>query len=436
MAHIRPFAALRYSRQRDFNLSDLIAPPFDVLDAASKAALQAKHPNNIVTVDLPHLPAKTVGPDSAYGAAAQTLRAWRTAGILQRDRRPAFYPYSQSFTHAGRVVHRRGFFALVRLSPFGEGQVIPHERTYKEAIVDRLKLMRATETQLSPIFGLFSDPRRQATSALFNPLGRPEVTALLDGVQNDLWTVTDTEVENQVIDQLAGQPIYIADGHHRYTTALEYRDLAVAANGGKPLPPSHPANYCMFVLVALQDDGLIILPTHRLIGGLQSFNIDTVQRKAAGKADVRPAPASVDQMRDYIEDVLPKQPPHTIGLFDSASKKLYELRVKDPDILRELEPDHSGPWRRLDVAVAQRYWIDEVLQPLFAGGKEVTKGYVADPAAVATQTDGKTFQIALLLQPTPLHALEELGKTGEVMPQKSTYFAPKLATGLIMNPLE
>ena len=243
MVNIRPFAAIHYARQADLDLSKVIAPPYDVLDERGKAALVAKHPNNIVTIDLPHLPPKTVGPDPVYEKANITLEAWLDSGVLIQDPRPALYPYMQSYEHNGKIFHRRGFFALVRLAPFGQGHVIPHEKTYANPIEDRLKLMRATRVQLSPIFGLYSDPRNRVTSLLFERLGRPEMSATLDEVKNDLWSVPEAEIENQVIDEMGGKNIYIADGHHRYTTALQYQEEMRQKNGGK-LPGSHPANWC------------------------------------------------------------------------------------------------------------------------------------------------------------------------------------------------
>jgi uncharacterized protein (DUF1015 family) len=384
-------------------------------------------------VDLPHLPAKTAGPDEAYERANIYLQTWLRTAIVQKDLRPALYPYTQSFEHSGRTFHRRGFIALVRLSPFGEGQVVPHEKTYKGPIEDRLKLMRATGVQLSPIFGLYGDPRNQVTGLLYRNLGKPELSGTLDGVKHDLWSITDAEVENQAIDLMKQRPVYIADGHHRYTTALQYQAEAAQRLGGK-LPPAHPANFCMFVLVGLQDDGLLILPTHRLIGGLKDFTIEAFKKRVEGVVDVHGLTATPDKMSEVV-DLLSHDPPNMFVLYDGATKRLYHLRVKNPDVLKPLEPNQSDAWRRLDVAILQRYFFDEVLQPHFASG-ELVKGYTPNPAEVAKQVDGKNFQIALLLRPTPLHALEELGKTGEVMPQKSTYFYPKLATGMVLYPLQ
>jgi len=434
VAQIRPFAGYRYSRNKGYDFSSLIAPPYDVLDEAAKAALLARHPNNINVVDLPHMPAKTVGPDATYAQAADTLRQWITGGIIERDARPALYPYTQTYSHGQRNFHRRGVIALVKLSPFGQGHVVPHEKTYPDAIADRLKLTRATGMQLSPIFGLFSDPRSEVTNRLYHNLGKPEISARLDGVQNDLWSVTDSGTVNSVADLLGARPVYIADGHHRYTMALQYQKDAIAANGGS-LPPNHPANYCMFVLVAMQDDGLLILPTHRLIGNINGFDIEAFRNVLAGVADVTDANITPDQLAHYIDATLPKTPAHSFGLYDAKTGKTWQITIKHPDVLAHLEPTQSPAWRGLDVAVLQRYLLDEVIGPKFAAGQP-TKGYTADSTAVAGLTNGSKYQIALLLKSTPLPALEALGKTNEVMPQKSTYFFPKLATGMVMYGLQ
>lgn len=435
MANIRPFAALRYARRPDLRFSDVIAPPYDVLDERGKRALQARHPNNIVTIDFPFTVPKTAGPDDVYEQSAITFNAWLKAGVFKRDERRALYPYTQTFEHHGRKMHRRGFIALVRLSPFGQGQVVPHEQTYKGPIEDRLKLMRASGLQLSPIFGLYSDSRHEVANLLYHNAGKPELSGTLDGVQNDLWRVTDAEVENQVIDAVGRKPIYIADGHHRYTTALQYQLEQVQANGG-PLPPAHPANWCMFVLVGLQDDGLLILPTHRLVGGLESFDMEMFRAVVSGTFEVTDTPLPPDKVADFADVTLPLQPLHTFGLYDGRTKKLYQLTLKDPDVLRPLVPDHSDAWRRLDVAILQRYLLDEVLRPRFAAaGKELSRGYAAYGREIVPQVDGGKYQLALLLKSTPLGALEQLAKHGEVMPQKSTFFYPKVATGVAINPL-
>ncbi len=427
MAQIRPFSGIRYSKKIG-DLSNLIAPPYDVLNDAQKAALIAKHPNNIVSVDLPFLPPKSVGPDEVYLGANNTLQAWLKAGVLEKDRRPALYPYAQTFQWGTRSFHRRGFYALVRLSPFGQGDVVPHEKTYPGAIEDRLKLMRYTSMQLSPVFGLFSDPRGEVNALLYKNALKPEQAGTLDGIQHDLWSVIDAEIETQVIDLMKKRPVYIADGHHRYTTALQYQKETAEANGGK-LPPAHPANFCMFVLVPLQDDGLQILPTHRLIGNLSNFEMTIFIHAVQEFFDVTESNLKPEDFESAATAN------HTFGLYDGATKKLWLLKLKNDEVLKELEPGQSDSWRRLDVAILQRYLLDVVIQPEFAQG-EVTKGYTASAGDIAPHVDGKKYQIAIMLKPTPLHALEDLARHNEVMPQKSTFFYPKLATGMVMHALK
>jgi uncharacterized protein (DUF1015 family) len=432
VAQIRPFAGVRFSRKRGADISKLIAPPYDVLTEEDRARLQAADSHNIVNVDLPHIPPKTAGPDEVYDKANIALQMWLKLGVLERDGRPALYPYTQSYDHGGRTFHRRGFITLVRLSPFGEGQVIPHEKTYAGPIGDRLKLMRATGMQMSPIFGLFNDQRNEIAGMLYNNQGRPELSGTLDGVKNDLWSVIDAEVENDIIDWMKHKPVYIADGHHRYTTALQYQQEVAAQHGGK-LPPAHPANFCMFVLVGMQDDGLLIMPTHRLIGGLADFDIAAFRSTVRNAFDVIESPIPAEHLAEAAA-ALEREPAHTFAIYVGREKKIYNLRLKNPDVLRPFEAKQSDAWRNLDVAILQRYLLDEIIQPHFAT-KELVKGYTADASTIARQVDGSTYQIALLLRSTPLHALEELAKHGEVMPQKSTYFYPKLATGMVMYPL-
>ncbi|MFN4243328.1 MAG: DUF1015 domain-containing protein [Tepidisphaerales bacterium] len=437
MAMLRPFQAYRYSRSLGFDYSNLIAPPYDVLDEASKARLLELNEYNVVGVDLPHLPPKSVGPDETYRQAAETLQRWIADGVLERDHRAAFYPVEQTYVSHNRTYHRRGFFCLVRLHPFGTGEVIPHERTYAAPIEDRLKLMRATGMSLSPIFGLYHDPKNEVSSALFAGVGRPEISATLDGVKNDLWNVFDAGVEARVIDLMKGRPIYIADGHHRYTTALQYHaevDREAGGSGRSPqetvLPASHPANYALFCLVSMQDAGLQVLATHRMIGGLDGFDIQRFTKAVEPHFVVKEALRMAGDEQSLLHI-----PQHGFGLYDGAAKKMYALLPKGTDPLKETHAEQSVTWRRLDVAVAQHYLIEQVLQPLFAGGREVVRGYTHEVSAAVHGTDGGRYQVALLLRATPLSALVELGKTGEVMPQKSTFFYPKLPTGLVMASL-
>ncbi len=436
MATIKAFRAVRYGAKQGGDLSAVVAPPYDVLDEAGKKKLLGRSPVNIVDIDLPFLPAKQVGPDPVYVAAAATLSKWLADGTLVRDEQPAIYAYTQVFTHRGREYRRRGFFATVNLEPFhtpaAPTQVVPHEKTYASAIEDRLKLTRATGVQLSPIFGLFPDAQGTVNDAVYRGLGDPPIRATLDGVESQLWPVTDPEVQRQVIEAMRDKKVYIADGHHRYTTALAYQQEQREKAGGT-LPADHPANWCLFVLLSMHDPGCVILPTHRIVGGLTSFDLTTLRERLAGVFEVVPAGFEVGQIGAF-EESLAREPGTAFGLYDGKTRQLFTLRLTKPDVLAALEPGQSEAWRCLDVAILRRYLLDEVIGPTFAGG-EVKLAYTADATEVPGMTDGVAYPLALILRPTPLKALEDLGVYGEVMPQKSTFFYPKLATGLVINPV-
>ena len=282
MATIRPFSGIHYASRPDLELSKLIAPPYDVLDERGKAALQAKHPNNIVTVDLPHMPPKAVGPDEVYAKANTTLQAWlerrhpraATSGPrCTRTRRPS--------STTARPSTAAGSSAWSSSTRSAQAHIVPHEKTYKGPIEDRMKLMRSTGMQLSPIFGLFSDDRSEVTQAAL-PKRRPTDARwhARRRAATSSGRVIDADVENDVIDMMGTKP----DLHRRRTPPLHDRaaisDTKPNSEPAAPLPPSHPANYCMFVLVGMQDDGLLILPTHRLIGGLDGFDIEQFRKGA------------------------------------------------------------------------------------------------------------------------------------------------------------
>jgi uncharacterized protein (DUF1015 family) len=432
MAIIRPFAGIRYSTKLGKDISKLIAPPYDVLDAKGKAALVAKDAHNVVSIDLPHVPPKQLGPPSAYEAAAKAMNDWLASGVLAKAPRQAVYPYEQTYTHAGKTYHRRGLICLVKLTPFGV-DVIPHEKTYAGPIEDRLHLMHSTGAQLSPVFGLFMDPRDEIMKKVFGAVTQPMCEATLDGVRNRMWEIIDGELENHLQLDFRDKKIYIADGHHRYTTALHYQKQLEEKNGG-PLPPDHPANYCMFVLVNGEDPGLLILPTHRLVGGLKNWNVHSFLKLIEPDFEITATPFG-GELVDELANTLSGYGKNSIGLYDGATKKVFVIRLKNDGVMKALEPEKSDAWRSLDVAILQRAIFDNVIAHHFTDGSEPVRGYTADENEVAPRIDRGEFQVAFILQSTPIRALAELGKVGEVMPQKSTYFFPKLATGMVINPL-
>ncbi|KKL92931.1 hypothetical protein LCGC14_1879750, partial [marine sediment metagenome] len=397
--------------------------PYDVLTQADKDALLSRDGRNIVAVDLPHCPPSDVGPDSAYEQAAETLTQWRSSGVLVREQRDSLYAYQQSFTWAGRTHRRRSIIAAVRLEPFGSG-VWPHEKTFAGPKADRLKLRQAARTQLSPILG-FCDAGA-ASELLFDPLAdRPDAAGDVDGVTSSLWTVSDPAVIGQVQTALAGVDLFIADGHHRYTTALNYRDAL------GEIAPDHPANFIMFVLVAADDPGLIVLPTHRVISGLQGFDPARFVAAAGAVADFQPVDLAGEDVTD-ADAFLKRFGPHAMAF--AAGADAWVARVTDLTAMERLAPTESPAWRGLDVAILHRLLLDEYLADCRCD--RTTTEYTADgPAALEAARTGRADLVALL-QGAPLSAVREIALAGGVMPHKSTYFYPKAATGMVLYPLE
>jgi len=460
MPLIRPIKAIGYHQTLDrpitdkkpVDISDLIAPPYDVLDEAKKSALLDANTNNIVAVDLPHLPAKTVGPDETYIQAGQLFQQWLDQGVLKRSTKPALYVYQQTYeaTQSGRTrtFNRRGLMCNVRLQAFGpppadsaaRGGVYPHEQTFASAKEDRLKLMRATRAQLSPIFGMYSDPQSIMTAKLETiTKSRPADFAghtRGDGVLHEVWTVDKLDLIEELASMIADSDVFIADGHHRYNTALMYREELESQQG--VLPPDHLANNCLFVLVAIQDPGMIVLPTHRVLGGMDQFSISRFIEIAGGKLQITEFPSAdgIDAGLTKLEAALPEAGHHAIGLYGGGNK-LWLAITTDADPLANSFADHSKAWRQLDVAIAQHLIWEAICQPAFcAADQTISWKFPHTLEELRQQIDSSDYQLGLVMQPTPLHAVRQISEASELMPQKSTFFYPKLATGLVINPLE
>jgi uncharacterized protein (DUF1015 family) len=447
MPQIRPISAIGYPTPREADLSTKIAPPFDVQTSESKAQQLSRDPHAIVAIDLPYLPPKTVGPDHVYAEAGERYREWLSQGILQRRSKQALFAYQQVYKVGGKTFQRRGLIARVTVQPFGKdpvtgkGGVWPHEKTFREGTEDRIRLMRATRAQLSPVFGMYKDQGDRVGALLGKAIDRggPDFhgTTAHDGTVHQVWAIDDPAAIAPITSALDGADIYIADGHHRYTTAWHYRDEVAEKNGGK-LPGDHPANYVLMVLVSVDDPGMFILPTERVLGGMTGFSMEKLIAVAKGKLDIQPfTPGSGDLNKDVLalEASLPAAGHHAIGLYDPGSKKLYTATTTSADPLASTHADKSQAWRQLDVAIVQALLVEGICQPNFASGGAISWKYpqMDDFLKVAHQ-DG--HQLGVIVQPTPLEAVLAVSKAGEVMPQKSTFFYPKLATGLVINPLD
>lgn len=429
MSTIRPLAAIRYSTEHASDLSNRLSPPYDVLDECDKAALLARDERNFVALDLPHVPPKSAGPPAVYQAARERMQQWLADGTLVRDAQPALYVYHQVYRHAGRDYVRKMFFARLRLEPFGRGSVFPHEQTFGGPKEDRLMLTKAARANLSPIFGLYPDAENAIAERLEKAIaGQPPLAGgTLDGVENRLWAVSSEAAVAAVVEMMAPRPVFIADGHHRYGTGLLYRDWLEGQRG--PLPEEHPAHYVLCVLCAMEDPGLLILATHRVLPGVP---IEPALFKEDPQVEISHL---LTDGPEQAPAALARFGPQAVGMFTSATGGYFMLRPRDPDILRLLAPDRGEAWRKLALAFLHAYVLERMVAPKLCGGRSPDIHYVRS-ASEAVEEARRTGGSVFLMQATTMTELRDVCAAGDLMPQKSTFFYPKLASGLVINPLE
>ena len=447
MPEVHPFNAVQYRSGRG-DLSDLLAPPYDVLDADDRAALLARNPDNIVAIDLPHVPAKELGPAEVYEAAAATLSRLLSAGVMQRRATPAIFAYRQRFGFAGARRERCGVICTLETVPFGPrdgGGILPHEQTFGGPKADRMALMKATACQTSPIFGLHQDEQGLATALAHRVMAsRPaDATADLgDGVTHELWTIDDATTIAAYRDALQGEDVFIADGHHRYNTALDYLALAEAAG---PVGPDHPARRTMFVLVGMSDPGLVIGPTHRVLGGMKHYTIDRFIDAAGGFLNIEAIENDPHEFDRQVTNIGEREKRNAFGVFDFATGLCYAAWPASPDPLEDDFPGKPRAWRTLDVAIVQHMIVEQICQPELNDGESVKWAFPHTIDEMLELGQGRETgssiqgggrpQLGIVVRPTPLEAVREISRAGVLMPQKSTFFFPKLATGLCLNPL-
>ncbi len=422
MAVIKPFRALRYTDKAG-DIAKLTCPPYDIISENERTAYLAENPYNVIRLELPR------GNDP-YAEAGCTLKSWEQDNILQEDTLPGIYIYEEEFTAYGQTKKVKGLICRVKLEPFENGVILPHEETLSKAKQDRFQLMQSTFCNFSQIYSLYMDAKhttRARIDALSKDTPRYEFS---DGaVTHRMWIVNDPVSIQAICEDFANRKLYIADGHHRYETALNFRNFC----RDQGMISSEP-DYCMMMLVDMEDPGLVVFPTHRLVHGLKAFNRQTLLDGCKNAFTVT---------RENNTNTIQAK----LDTCYAAGQKAFAcycggdswdlLVLKDLSLMTKVLPEKSPASQGLDVSVLHSLVLEKVLGIDKENmAQQVNLSYTRDfDEAIASVQNGNS-QCAFLMNPTRVQEIRDVAAAGEKMPQKSTYFYPKLITGLAMNQMD
>ena len=418
MAEVKPFCGLRFSPGAG-KINELVCPPYDIISNDERTAFLSTNPHNVIRLELPR------EGENVYDKAGEVLNSWLSDGILIKDPEPGFYIYEEEFEINGTRRSFKGIIARVRLTDFDEGVVIPHENTLSAAKEDRFKLMCATNCNFSQIYCLFEDGDKKISNRISD--AATNENAIYDFTDNEnvthrLWRTVNTAETEALFKE---KHLFIADGHHRYETALRYRDL-MRKNGADK---DDASEYVMMMLVPMESEGLVVFPTHRIVHSLDSFSAEDLVLSCKEYFIVENA-KSVGEIEDKLKDCYANGRT-AFGLY--CKNKYYLLILKDELKLSNILPGVDKTLRELDVTVLHSLVLEKLLgidKENMAKQKNLTYTRSAKEAVQAVDSGA---DCAFILNPTRVSQIAEVGKAGQKMPQKSTYFYPKLITGLVMN---
>ncbi|HEY4387975.1 MAG TPA: DUF1015 domain-containing protein [Ktedonobacteraceae bacterium] len=434
MADVRPLQGIRFSQKRVGSLAEVITPPYDVINQEAQARYYERSPYNSIRIELGKESPNDNTLDNVYTRAAATLAEWRHQGVLYQERKASYYLYQQKFHHRGESFTRTSLLARVRLEPWSARVVLPHEHTTTKAKNDRLQLYRACATNTSPIMCLYEDPQSRLRQLLTPYTQQPEVHITDEvGEEHLLQPIQDEEQIALIQDFFSQRQLYIADGHHRYETALNYR--AEVHEQRRELHPDDAVNFTLMALIDVDDPGMLVLPTHRLLSNLSDAALEKLTPQHLGQFfHVQSHPAGQDTAQ--ILSILEAQRDQQHALVVHTPEQTLSLQMNADGQRFMAESKRTESWNVLDVAIAQRLILEALLglRP-----EDMTAGtyvrYSHEPEQVLEEVRRGSAQAALLLNATPLRQVCDVAQADERMPQKSTYLYPKLITGLVMNPL-
>ena len=432
MAEICPFKAIRYNKPTG-GMASVICPPYDVIGLQQEEALLNRNPHNYIRIEY----SKTLFGDNdtnnRYSRALGYLEDWLKAGVLRQDHKPAYYLHEQSFCYGSITAKRRGLFARVRLEEWDKMIIRPHERTLAGPKRDRIKLISTLEANTSPVFGLYEDADR-TVSAIIEQVATWPVKLEFSGENGEyhkLWLVDNVTAVAAIEKAFTAKPLYIADGHHRYESALAYRNECYAAN--PEIPRDSALNFVMMSLVDTADPGLLILPTHRLIKGISSENVRTLPRKLEEYFNIERFDLAYDDWRQ-IEPLMAEDSSRFF-IYGLNGDELLSLSVKDQAQIESLMPQgHTTTYRGMDVSVVDHVVLEKLISmnPM----DEERVAYDHDRNSTVSRVQSGEFEFAFILKPVHPQTIEAISDARDRMPRKSTYFYPKLPSGIVLYRLK
>ncbi len=421
MAVIKGFKGLRFADKAG-DISTLICPPYDIIDNNMRAELINKNEYNLVRLELPE-------GENKYESAGKLYTKWLSDGILKQDEKDCIYIYKETFSVNGEQKSFKGIICNVRLEEFEKGVVLPHENTLSKAKTDRFNLMSATYANFSQIYSMYMDEEK-VTSARIDKLSavNADITALdADGIKHELWIIDDESEINELVSEFASRQLFIADGHHRYETALNFRNKLIEDGSFSTMPN---AAYCMMFLVDMEDSGLVVFPTHRLVKNLPEFDEKKILNKLNSFYNIEKLG------KTNIEDCLKAHADEHAAVWYTGKDYCYLLTVNDLTDVKKFNPDMSDYSCDLDVTVLHTLAMENCLS--ISKEDMANQTYISYTRSIDEAFSGVEngrYQCSFILNATKVSQIKDVAKAGEKMPQKSTYFYPKLITGLVMNKL-
>ncbi|ODS33026.1 MAG: hypothetical protein SCARUB_01845 [Candidatus Scalindua rubra] len=442
MAAILPFKGIRYNPEKIKDISKVVTPPYDIISEEERESYYQLHPNNIIRLilgkDLP-------GDDQSnnkYTRAAEFFDTWRKEEILMQDTEPALYVYAQEFTLSGKKYVRRGFISLVKLEDFKTGEIYPHEHTLAKPKEDRMNLMKSCNANFSQVFAFFEDEESKISNLLQKVSegnSGTSITPEIDftdgsGVKNLLWVIKDNNIIEDISSLMKNRALFIADGHHRYETALFYRDL-IRSNEESPNSNGNtPSDYVMMMCVSMEDPGLQILPTHRLVRNIKDFNPEKIKKSLNEVFDISDI-GNDCSIEIFMQKLSENAHKHKLAMYTGeGEKKFYMLTLRNEKLLDQILTDEYTEWKTIDTGILHGFVFDRVLG---IQAKNISKSesikYIQGVREAIASVNERKYQLAFFLNPTRIGQVRDIAIKRHKMPPKATYFYPKLMTGMVVR---